>query len=364
MSNTTFGTGNVINVAATNSIAGGNTNTILAGDSNFVMGHTLTIEAGDNNTAFGIGNTITGGVNNFVTGSNNGPVTGFQSFVAGDGNQTTASRAGQFITGFDGIFMYNTATAFATDTFNYSNQLAGGNDATPSLYPGEGISQFEKTIANGIYPLGQQSAYVNTGDGLNYAIMLQGKLGLKVGTFVTITCKKSGSQRLIGKAACTQDVIGVINGGNGAFVANAGQFPASERIQYDIFKDPKININAPGFTSNFNFNAQVTSGTGSAGPVDQILPQIIYPVIPSGVSVSFPGYLTALRPSVDRAVPFVPYDQRSTYYQIALKGLVVVRAACDCKQALKCDVECGKAVPGTTYFIIQYIDKHHLLILL
>ncbi len=95
----------------------------------------------------------------------------------------------------------------------------------------------DRTLINGIYPIGQHQSYRNTSDGINYAIMLKGKGCLKIGNFVTLSCKKEDGERLITKAECNEDIIGVITEAAG-FVANAGQFAASERIQYDVYKTP------------------------------------------------------------------------------------------------------------------------------
>lgn len=323
MSNTTFGTGNVINAPTTNSLAEGQNNTINNGNAHHAEGVSNTIDAGEANHVEGIDNTILSGFNNHVEGANH-LVEGFESHVQGTANRTTSVRAGQSISGFAGYFLYNPTVSFISDTFNYSNQLAGGIDGG-NANPGEGISIVDRTLINGVYPIGQHQAYRNTADGLNYAVMLKGKQGLSVGHFVTFSCKKDYTcERLIDKAECTNDVIGVITEASG-FIANAGQFAASERIVYDDYKSPLYTTNT-----------------------------------------TFPALRTIIKPGVDRTVRFVPFDERSDYYAVALSGLVVVKAKfdkCD-KHYLKCNVKNGKAIPGDTYFIIQYIDKEHLLILL
>lgn len=319
MSNTTFGTGNVI-VGGTNNLAEGQNNTINGGNANHAEGVSNIINDGEGNHVEGIDNIIVSGFYNHVVGANH-VVEGFESHVVGTGNRTSASRAGQNLSGFSGYFNYNPNLSFAADTYSYSNQLGGGMEN--NLYPGEGISMIDRTIINGVYPIGKHQAYLNTSDGINYAVMLKGKLNLTTGTFVTIGCKKDGD-RLIKKAKNTCDVIGVITEAAG-FIANAGQFPASERIQYDEFKKPLRTVRT-----------------------------------------QYPAAVTILQPGVNRATAFVPFNERLDYYTVALSGLVVVKAdfdKCD-KHVLKCDVKNGKAIPGNTYFIINFIDKYHLLILL
>src|SRR5579862_13120 len=191
MSNTTFGTGNVISPSASNSLAEGANNRINAGGQNHVGGISNTINSGSQNYTYG--------ANDFCEG--------FESNVNGTGNQTFPTRAGQNISGFSGQFMYRPDLPFAFDTFNYSNQLSGGNEN--GMFQGEGISMVDRTIANGNYPLGQHQAYLNSSDGINYAIMLKGTCDLKIGTFVTIGCETKccdrhtgNNDRLLVKARC------------------------------------------------------------------------------------------------------------------------------------------------------------------
>jgi hypothetical protein len=150
---------------------------------------------------------------------------------------------------------------------------------------------------------------------------------------------------LIAKAKCAKDVIGVITQAAG-FIANAGQMPASDRIEYDCYHTPITKLN-----------------TGS-GPGTNMTN--IHPELEANQTVQFPATLTVIKPGVDRTIPFVSYDRRENFYQVALLGLVVVRAKFGKHDhhVLKCDVKNGYAVPGSTYFIVQFIGEHHISILL
>jgi len=105
----------------------------------------------------------------------------------------------------------------------------------------------DRTIINGIYPIGKHQSYLNTSDGLSYSIMMKADVSLKNGTFVTLSlkdcykCKKS-NERVLVEAKNNDEVIGVITKSSG-FIANAGQFAASERIQYDEYHNPIIKLN-------------------------------------------------------------------------------------------------------------------------
>ena len=234
-------------------------------------------------------------------------------------------------------------------------------------------------MLNGIYPIGRRQAYQNTSDGLNYAIMLRGKCGLKAGTFVTFGCGNSnnnnnhnhhGGHRLIEKASCAEDVIGVITAtsgvvGSAGFVANAGQFAAADRIGYNEYHSPLVQLNISG-GSGSNFVANVINGNSGTGGSISDFSAHISANVQQNTTINFPANLTITRSGVDRTVQYIPYDQRSEYYQVALSGLVVVKADFkhDDKNVLKCGVKNGKAVPGNNYFIVQFIDKKRVMILL
>jgi len=340
-SNTVLGCQNFIDeTTVTASVAEGKNNKILSGIANHIEGqgnvinsdNNPTSDASENNHVEGLDNTV-GGYQNSVNGANH-TVNGFQSSVVGVGNFTTNNRAGQNISGFGGHFLYDASKTFGEDINNYSNQLAGGI-VGGSEYPGEGISMVDKTLANGIYPIGQHQAYRNTSDGLSYSVMLKGKEGLKEGTFVTFgDCKHK--ERLIERACDEKEVVGVITKSSG-FIANAGQFPASGRIKYDVFGNPIIKINTDKSEDHYH-------------PVHE--------------NIIFPGHQTVLKDGVDRKVPFVPYTEREEYYQVALSGLVVVRAKDVCEIGKKCDVENGFATHGRKYWVVKILDNKHIMILL
>lgn len=363
-------------------------NTITTGSSNHIEGLYNNIISGDGNHAGGTGNTVLSGIatsiegaNNVVTSVGNIPgdgvsenchiegfnnqiggfqnhvegcnsvVNGFQSHVVGCNHQVDNARAGQNLSGYGGYFLYDPSKSFGADIYNYSNQLGGGLNPR-NLYPGEGISMIDKTLANGVYPIGQHQAYRNTSDGLSYSVVLKGELGLTDGVFVTFSnCRDNDyihEQRPITMARCSDEVIGVITHSSG-FIANAGQFPASTRIQYDVYRNPIIQTNY--VTGK---DATVCSSCHNQPKSEPSTQQII----------SFPGFQTILRTDINRAVPFIPHTERPGYYQVAISGLVVVQAENAHKIGSKCDVRCGIAVRGKTFWVAKIIDDSHILILL
>jgi len=226
------------------------------------------------------------------------------------------NQVGQHIKG------YQSKSCFE-DTYNYSIH----HGQVPSIYPGECISIIDRTLVNGVYPLGQHQAYRNTSDGISYSVMLKGEKDLQEGTFVTFD-KLRHNERLIGNAKNDDDVIGVITKSSG-FIANAGQFPASTRIIYDKFHSPIIKHNEH-----------------------------------SDNDLVFPSTITVLKDGVDRSSPYVPYTERQNYYQVVLCGLVVVRTYCANRLGDKCGVDNGMAVSGNKYWIVKIIDNTHIMILL
>jgi hypothetical protein len=295
---------------------------------------------------------VVGGYQNHVEGCDH-RVNGFESHVVGCGNFTDGSRAGQNQSGFGGYFLYDKSKTFGADIYNYSNQLGGGLDGPgTSQYPGEGISMIDKTLLNGIYPISQHQAYRNTSDGLSYSIMLKGPAGLKTGTFVTFD-ECMDEERLIKPANTCDDIIGVITKSSG-FIANAGQFPASTRIKYDAYQEPIVYVN---YATSTNVSSSITSTFNHHFSIreDDQLPQ---------KRILFPGFQTVLEENVDRAEPFVPFTEREEYYQVALSGLVVVNVYHKRKVDYKCDVKCGQAIKGETYWVVKIIDNDHILILL
>jgi len=66
--------------------------------------------------------------------------------------------------------------------------------------------------------------------------------------------------------------------------------------------------------------------------------------------------------NIDRSIPFTPFNERPNYYEVALLGSVIVNANFRKRDRhhLKCDVKDGIAIPGSKYWIIKFIDKHHL----
>jgi hypothetical protein len=391
--NQIFGLNNTI----TNSVACfaiGSNNAIVNGNSSSVDG-SYNLVTGTNNHCDGIGNKVSGEENTCqgsigaVTGFNNTcegqqshvtdfqnraaganhMVNGFQSTASGYGSTTATNTAGQNISGYKGIFLSNNSN-FQTNPYNYSNQFAGGADAAnnDSQYSGEGIGMIDHTILSGRYPIAQHQSYLNTSDGLSYSIMLKGEPGLKQGTFVTFSPCIKHKERLITKAPCTNDVIGVITLTSG-FIANAGQFAASERIQYDQFHNPIIFYNCTKPPTNEISSANITSGvTGPiAGPSQQnenLEINTNKTGCGAGLVPVFPYKQSVPNPFVDRQAPFIPYTERDNYYQVALAGLVVVKAKRHAKIGNKCGVRKGYAVDGDQYWVVNYIDDQHLMILL
>ncbi|CAH6420437.1 Hypothetical protein HVR_LOCUS1192 [uncultured virus] len=363
--NNVFGCHNIINEELTvASLAEGFENQINSGGSNHVEGFQNIIMGGTGNHAEGQQNIINGGIanhiegeqniinpleagfirtaenchvegignkvageQNHVEGCNHSVYGGFQAHVVGCSHQVADGRAGQNISGYGGYFLYDRATNFGGDKYNYSNQLGGGNST--SEYPGEGISVIDKTLLSGVYPIGQHQAYRNTSDGLSYSIMLKGVPGLKQGTFVTYE-PNMRRERLIMRANSCDDIIGVISKSAG-FIANAGQFPASTRIRYDEFHVP------------MEFENRSTT------PPYEFL---------------FPGHQVVLKDNVDREIPFIPFNERLEYYEVTLLGLVVVKTYKASRLGTKCSVEDGKAVKGDKFWVVKIIDDTHVMILL
>lgn len=346
---------NTINIAQTTaSLAERSRNTINAGVSNHVEGEDNIINGGTANHVEGSGNIIlpnevgfnnaadnchvegltskVAGFQNHVEGCDHHVLGGFEGHVIGCGNTVVNNRDGQNISGFGGYFTNNRNADANSDIYNYSNQLAGGL-GTPedvnfgSKYNGEGISVIDKTLLNGIYPIGQHQSYLNTSDGLSYSVMLKGKPGLNTGIFVTFG-PLTNEERLIIPAHNGDDIVGVITTTSG-FIANAGQFPASTRIEYDEFHQP-IEFENKNLEGKF----------------------------------MFPGHQTILKQHIDRSKLFIPFTDRPDHYQVTLSGLVVVRAKNACKITDKCDVKCGKAVKGNRFWVINIIDRDHIMILL
>jgi len=488
MSNITFGTGNVINPTATNSLAGGDNNEIQNGNANFNFGSKNVITNGNNNFIDGVSNNITQGnshyiigndneisgsdpnnsrnyingfgntilkgseniltgytneilpipttdqyfcINNNINGSNNilhagqginidgrqntvidgnganiegllnvlnsgfnihvegrSNIIGYvgnpsdyptvnhrieNSHVQGFGNKLifsgmgneTISRKGADMTGYKGYFLYNQTKTSAEDTYNYSNQLAGGG-GKESLNIGEGISMIDRTIVNGTYPLGKHQTYVNTSDGTNYAVTMKSNRALKIGTFVSLStkcnyCCKDLYEKMLVSAKNNKQVIGVITEAAG-FIANAGQFAASERIEYDKFDSPiiKLNLSPSSLVSNLNEENNIKY------KINENVENIKNENVKSNI-LQYPAFLTVIKSDIDRSIPFTPFNERPNYYQVALLGLVVVRAKFTKKELLcnnKCDVNNGVAIPGNKYWISKIIDKKHLQIIL
>jgi hypothetical protein len=283
-------------------------------------------------------------------------------------------REGSNMTGQKGYFLFDENKSFPEDTYNYSNQLAGGGGPLISSFPGEGISMIDRTIVNGIYPLGKCQSYLNTADGLSYSIMMKGDSSLKNGTFVTLDhkdcckCNKKSNERILTVAKNNKEVIGVITKSSG-FIVNAGQFAASERIQYDEYHTPIIKLNIATLDNLTNEDAiKLETIKFEHEEIKEIeIKECI--VKESNIKIGellSPAFLTVPINDVDRSVPFIPFDERPNYYQVALLGSVIVNANFRKRDRhhLKCDVKDGIAVPGTKYFIIKFIDKTHLQILL
>lgn len=269
------------------------------------------------------------------------------------------------MSGYRGVFFTEENKSFAADNYNYSRQLGGGADApNDPLYPGEGISIVDKTILNGRYPIGQHQSYLNTSDGLSYSIMLKGEDGLKQGTFVTFS-KDPCKEKLLIKAHRGDNIVGVITKTSG-FIANAGQFPASERIEYDKYHNPLVFNNCvPNATSDLSsLKKSVKIAPSEHIPAKINAGEEVKNTCPEGQHLAFPAFQTVPRQDINREVPFVPYTQRDNYYQVGLLGLVVVRVDPRSQLFNMCDVECGKAVEGNKYWVLERIDCRHALILL
>jgi len=361
---------------------------------NEVRGIGNTILDGQAMDVSGFANTVTKGFNSNIEGNSNSLVSGAlvhieglfnrvegnlkneifndieQIHVEGEDNKVIFvgdGRSGVNMTGQSGYFLFDKNKIRAEDTYNYSNQLSGGGGPTDSSYLGEGISMIDRTIINGIYPLGKHQSYLNTSDGLNYSIMMKSDYYLDNGTFVTLyqnkcnkckrPCNKKSLDRGLVAAKNNDEVIGVITESSG-FIANAGQFAASERIEYDQHHTPIIKLNI-ATADNLKQENILKMGIEIE---NNILDQ---QDIKEGELLS-PAFLTVPINDVDRSVPFIPFNERPNYYQVALLGSVIVNANFRKRDRhhLRCDVKNGFAVPGTKYWIIKFIDKKHLEILL
>jgi hypothetical protein len=449
MSNTTFGTNNIILPVVTNSLAAGEGNTIEKGNAHICLGQSNQIKDGISNICLGsrhtidvtttpfsgfenqcngransiysinnnptslgnqvggIGNTILDGQAMNMNGFRNTTTKGAQSNIEGNTNRLNSGilvhmegffntvegnpqnlitedisiihvegfgnkvifvgdgRSGVNMTGRRGYFLFDKNKPNAEDTYNYSNQLAGGGGPEQSLYHGEGISMIDRTIINGIYPIGKHQSYLNTSDGMNYSMMMKGEEGLKNGTFITLHnkkcnkcdkyCHKTSNERILAVAKNNDEVIGVISESSG-FIANAGQFPASERIEYDEYHKPIIKLN----TLTQNPQVQNFIEMEEEFNISQKESNI------SQETILSPAFLTVPLENIDRSKFFIPFNERPNYYQVALLGSVIVNAKFKKRDRyhLKCDVKNGVAVPGTKYWIIKFIDKYHLEILL
>jgi len=386
------GYGNQCNGQA-NKILSINNNPVNLGSE--VRGISNTIQDGQAMDVCGFGNLITKGFNSNIEGNSNHLISGSLVHMEGFFNKVEGNpvndittdldrihvegfdnkvvfvgdgRSGVHMAGQSGYFLFDKNKTKAEDTYNYSNQLAGGARTTTesSLNPGEGISMIDRTIINGIYPIGKHQSYLNTSDGLNYAIMMKSNIELKNGTFVTLAhdkcnkcdkTNKTSDERVLVPAKNNDEVIGVITQAAG-FIANAGQFAASERIEYDEYHYPIIKLNI-ATTENLQLLNTMKMGIKEESEVKQ------ESEVKVGELLS-PAFLTVPLPNVDRSVPFVPFNERPNYYQVALLGSVIVNAnfkKCD-RHHLKCDVKDGVAVPGSKYWIVKFIDKSHLEILL
>ena len=314
------------------------------------------------------------GGGNLVETKNDNVSLGFMH-VEGKNNKVKIeeNREGSHMTGQRGYFLFDENKSFPEDTYNYSNQLAGGGGPLTSSFLGEGISVIDRTIINGIYPIGKRQSYLNTSDGLSYSIMMKGDASLKTGTFVTLShkdcckCKKS-NERVLVEAKNNDEVIGVITKSSG-FIANAGQFPASERVDYDEYHYPVIKFNistADNLTDNNATKIETIKLDHEDSKEIEIKEWRVKEVgIKEGELLS-PAFLTVPITDVDRSIPFTPFDERPNYYEVALLGSVIVNANFRNRDRyhLKCDVKDGIAVPGSKYWIIKFIDKTHLEILL
>lgn len=195
---------------------------------------------------------------------------------------------------------------------------------------------------------------------------MKGNESLKIGTFVTLRhkdcckCKKS-NERILVEAKNNNEVIGVITKSSG-FITNAGQFPASERIEYDEYHTPVIKENIATADNNHIENIKFNH-EGIEIEIKECVNQGLS--VKKGELLS-PAFLTVPISDIDRSIPFVPFDERSNYYQVALLGSVIVNANFRKRDRyhLKCDVKDGIAIPGSKYLIIKFIDKTHLEILL
>ena len=394
MSNTTHGTGNAIDSQVDDSIAAGNTNKIFKGDTNFIFGESNFLYDGQLMNVFGSYNVITDGracniegVNHkihsgrgiHVEGSSNtiGNISEPNSLawghVQGAGNKLIFNKPGDGRFGADmkgvgGYFKFDPNKTAGTDTYNYSSQLAGGTNQQP-LYYGEGISMIDRTILNGIYPLGKHQSYLNTSDGLNYSIMMKSESPIPIGSFVSLSkrkcykCHKNTNQHIersliLAKNNC--EVIGVVTKSSG-FIANAGQFAASERIEYDIYHSPIIKLNdieeeeEEEVEEEEELTGREKLRYGFLKSIKKINNKFYKPML-----------LTKTKNEFDRSTPFIPYDERPNYYEVAMMGLVVVNANfkksdSNCNM---CDVEDGIAVPGNKYHIVKFIDENHLMIIM
>lgn len=377
---------------------------------NTVRGRANVILDGQVVDVSGVGNRITKGLSSNIEGALNSLVSGdlthieglfnrvegnpennidedlSQIHVEGFGNKVIFvgdGRYGVHMTGQSGYFLFDENKPKAEDTYNYSNQLAGGTgDTRDNLNLGEGISMIDRTILNGVYPLGKHQSYLNTSDGLSYSIMLESNELLENGTFVTLhqdncgkckrcCCDKGSDKRTLVAAKNNDDVIGVITKSSG-FIANAGQFAASERIKYDEYHTPDIKLNiatADNLKSENTSKIRIINNESDLEKLEQLDLKEFSTLEESNIKegeLLYPAFLTVPIDNVDRSIPFIPFNERPNYYEVALLGLVIVNANFRKRDRhhLKCDVKNGVAIPGTKYFIVKFIDKDHLQILL
>lgn len=363
-SNTTIG-------GFTNHLEGSNNQTNAGINNTHLEGQFNTANIGSNNHLEGISNTIKEAYQTHVEGSNHGPISGFQGHIEGNGNVTSVDRAGQHLTGNQGYFKYCPNKSFADDTYNYSNQLAGGTEAPEE--PGDGISVVERTLIPGKHPLGQVETFRFAADGWALSIIWPGRPNLPIGRFVTNDDHLSDCDLLgncdrvlkLNQKKCT--ALGVTTSYSGV-ILNAGQSPGCQNNAYDQYHQPLTEINYNGTLYNWLIKQQVKITSEMVKILKNNtnqLPKQIAPHLDSSIQEELKvfwknsdkfGVKTKVS-NMKNKTTHIPYTDQDNFYEIAIKGLVIVKLDPDFLHRYPKRVDPGPhglAVPGSLYPVLQY----------
>src|SRR3990172_1144729 len=100
------------------------------------------------------------------------------------------------------------------------------------------------------------------------------------------------------------DVIGIITNSAG-FIANAGQFSASERIEYDLYGNPIIKLNiSDNLKTEESLNSKIIKINDENIKFFKNIENIKIDQLQS------PAFLTVPKANIDRSIPFVPFNER------------------------------------------------------